>query len=185
MTEVVKAGPDAKRRSPPCRALFIHGLAAASARPASAERRISAQLEHEQWVYLCRAATPNTCSCRTSVTGELGKLDPAEAAPLACSGVTTYSAFKKFGSKIKDEPVVIMGAGGLGHMALSVLQAMGGKGAIVVDIDAEKRKAATEAGAIIAIDGAASDASQQIIQKALPASRRVARSLSLDSMAAN
>ena len=94
---------------------------------------------------------------------ELGKLDPAEP-PLACSGVTTYSALKKFGSKIKDEPVVIMGAGGLGHMALTVLRAMGGKGAVVVDIDAGKRNAAMGAGALGALDGAASDASQQIIK---------------------
>ena len=78
--------------------------------------------------------------------------------------MTTYSAFKKFGSKIKDEPVVIMGAGGLGHMALTVLRAMGGKGAVVVDIDAGKRKAAMEAGALAAIDGAAPDASQQIVK---------------------
>jgi propanol-preferring alcohol dehydrogenase len=93
----------------------------------------------------------------------LGSLDPAAAAPLACSGVTTYSALKKFGPKIKDEPVVIMGAGGLGHMALAVLQAMGGKGAVVVDIDAGKRDAATKAGAIAAIDGSAADAAKQIV----------------------
>jgi len=93
---------------------------------------------------------------------DLGNLNPAEAAPLACSGVTVYSALKKFGSKIKEEPVVIMGAGGLGHMAITVLRAMGGKGAIVVDIDAEKRRAATEAGAIATIDAAAADAVHQI-----------------------
>jgi D-arabinose 1-dehydrogenase-like Zn-dependent alcohol dehydrogenase len=93
----------------------------------------------------------------------LGTLDPAEAAPLACSGVTTYSALKKFGDRIKDEPVVIMGAGGLGHMALEVLRAMGGKGAIMVDIDAAKRKAAVEAGAIAAVDGTAPDAAKQIM----------------------
>lgn len=93
-----------------------------------------------------------------------GKLDPAEAAPLACSGVTTYSALKKFGSKIKDEPVVIMGAGGLGHMALTVLRSMQGKGAIVVDIDPDKRKAALDSGALAAIDGSAPDASKQILQ---------------------
>jgi D-arabinose 1-dehydrogenase-like Zn-dependent alcohol dehydrogenase len=95
---------------------------------------------------------------------DLGTLDPAEAAPLACSGVTTYSALKKFGDTIKTEPVVIMGAGGLGHMALSVLKAMGGKGAIVVDIDAGKREAALAAGAIAAIDGSAPDAAQQLIK---------------------
>ena len=95
---------------------------------------------------------------------DLGTLDPASAAPLACSGVTTYSALKKFGDKIKDEPVVIMGGGGLGHMALTVLKAMGDKGAIVVDIDAQKRAAAMQAGALSAVDGAAADASQQIMK---------------------
>ena len=94
----------------------------------------------------------------------LGSIDPAEAAPLACSGVTTYSALKKFGPKIKDEPVVIMGGGGLGQMALTVLRAMQGKGAIVVEIDAEKRKAALEAGALAAVDAAVADASKQIIE---------------------
>lgn len=95
---------------------------------------------------------------------DIGKLDPAEVAPLACSGVTTYSALKKLGDRIKSEPVVLMGAGGLGHMALAMLKAMGGKGAIVVDIDAGKREAALAAGALAVVDGAAKDAAQQIIK---------------------
>lgn len=90
-------------------------------------------------------------------------LDLAQAAPLACSGVTTFSAIKKFGPVIADLPVVIMGGGGLGHMALQMLKAMNAKGAIVVDIDPVKRKAAMEAGALAAIDGAAPDAAQQLI----------------------
>lgn len=95
---------------------------------------------------------------------DIGELDPAEAAPLACSGVTTYSALRKFGDRINDEPVVIIGAGGLGHMALAVLKALGGKGAIFVDLDPAKRKAVIEAGALAAIDGAANDAVRQIRQ---------------------
>src|SRR5262245_14149987 len=95
---------------------------------------------------------------------DLDNLNPAEAAPLACSGVTTYSALKMFGSKIQDEPVVVVGAGGLGHMAINVLRAMGCKGAIVVDIDAEKREAAMQAGAIAAIDAGAANAVQDIIR---------------------
>ena len=67
-------------------------------------------------------------------------LDPVTAAPYACSGVTTYSALKKVEFAF-DSPIVIFGAGGLGLMALSLLKAMGGKGAIVVDIDARKREA--------------------------------------------
>ena len=68
-------------------------------------------------------------------------LDPVTAAPYACSGVTTYSALKKV-ENVCNTPIVIFGAGGLGLMALSLLKAMGGKGAIVVDIDARKREAA-------------------------------------------
>ena len=92
-------------------------------------------------------------------------LDPVTAAPYACSGVTTYSALKKVESDLAN-PIVIFGAGGLGLMALSLLKAMGGKGAIVVDIDARKREAAEKAGALGSVDGAAPDALAQIAAKA-------------------
>jgi alcohol dehydrogenase/propanol-preferring alcohol dehydrogenase len=92
-------------------------------------------------------------------------LDPVTAAPYACSGVTTYSALKKV-EKDFDSPIVIFGAGGLGLMALSLLKAMGGKGAIVVDIDARKREAAERAGALATVDGAAPDALEQLAGKA-------------------
>jgi len=93
---------------------------------------------------------------------DLGGLDPVKAAPLACAGVTTYSAIKKFGERIHDTPVVVIGAGGLGLMAIEVLKALGGQGAIVVDIDAGKREAALKEGALAAIDARASDAAKQI-----------------------
>ena len=95
---------------------------------------------------------------------DIGGLDAAEAAPLACAGVTTYSALKKLGSRIETDLVVVIGAGGLGLMAIEVLKALGGKGAIVVDIDPIKRDAALAAGALQAIDARAPDAVQQIQQ---------------------
>jgi propanol-preferring alcohol dehydrogenase len=94
---------------------------------------------------------------------DLGGLDPARVAPLACAGETTYSALRKFGSRVHEGTVVVIGAGGLGLMAIEVLKALGGKGAIVVDIDAGKRDAALAAGALAAIDARAPDAAKQII----------------------
>jgi len=94
---------------------------------------------------------------------DIGNLTPVQAAPLACSGVTVFSALKKVGSLLNDEPVVIMGAGGLGLMAISLHKAMGGKGVVAVDIDPVKREAAKKAGAIATIDGKAPDAAKQIM----------------------
>ena len=58
---------------------------------------------------------------------------------------------------------MIIGAGGLGLMCIAIHKAMGGKSAIVVDIDPAKREAAKQAGAELVIDGNAPDAAQQIV----------------------
>lgn len=93
---------------------------------------------------------------------DIGDLAPERAAPLACSGVTTFGALKKVPT-LTSEPTVIIGAGGLGLMCQALHRAMGGHSAIVVDIDPVKREAAKKAGAAAVIDGAAADAAQQII----------------------
>jgi D-arabinose 1-dehydrogenase-like Zn-dependent alcohol dehydrogenase len=94
---------------------------------------------------------------------DIGDMSPEKAAPLACSGVTTYGALKKIGPLLKTETTVIIGAGGLGLMCLALHKAMGGKAAIVVDIDPVKREAAKQAGAHMVLDGGTPDTAQQII----------------------
>jgi D-arabinose 1-dehydrogenase-like Zn-dependent alcohol dehydrogenase len=93
---------------------------------------------------------------------DIGDLPPEQAAPLACSGVTAYGALRKLGGVLQTEPIVIIGAGGLGLMCLAILKALGGHGAIVLDIDPAKREAATEAGALAVIDANAPDVVTQI-----------------------
>jgi alcohol dehydrogenase, propanol-preferring len=92
----------------------------------------------------------------------LGRLSPAQAAPYACSGLTTFSALSKVGPEVyRKEPILIIGAGGLGLMCLGLMKALGAHGAVVADIDPKKREAALAAGAIAAIDAAAPDAVKQ------------------------
>ncbi|MEQ1784940.1 MAG: alcohol dehydrogenase [Hyphomonadaceae bacterium] len=93
---------------------------------------------------------------------DIGSLSPERAAPLACSGVTAYGALKKVTDTLADEPVVMIGAGGVGLMALALHRKMGGRSAIMVDIDPVKREAAKKAGATHVIDGAAKDVADQI-----------------------
>jgi alcohol dehydrogenase, propanol-preferring len=93
---------------------------------------------------------------------DIGNLKPEQAAPLACSGVTAFSALKKVSATLKDEPVVIIGAGGVGLMGVTLARKRGAKEVIVVDIDAGKREAASKAGANKTIDGSTTDAVQQI-----------------------
>jgi D-arabinose 1-dehydrogenase-like Zn-dependent alcohol dehydrogenase len=92
---------------------------------------------------------------------DIGDIPPERAAPLACSGATTFGALKKV-TTLTREPTVIIGAGGLGLMCLALHKKMGGHSAIVVDIDAGKRDAAKKAGASAVVDANAADAVDQI-----------------------
>ncbi len=103
---------------------------------------------------------------------DIAPLTPEQAAPFACSGLTAYGALKKLGTLLKEQPVGIIGAGGVGLMAVSLVKALGGAGAIAVDISASKRQAALKAGAIGALDGSAPDAAAQLsaaVPEGLPA----------------
>jgi D-arabinose 1-dehydrogenase-like Zn-dependent alcohol dehydrogenase len=92
---------------------------------------------------------------------DISGLTPTDAAPLACSGVTAFSALKKIPT-LTEEPVVIIGAGGVGLMGVTLARKMGAKDVIIVDIDAGKRDAALKAGATKAVDGSAADAVAEI-----------------------
>ena len=77
-------------------------------------------------------------------------IDPREAAPLTCAGVTTYKAIK-VGNVRPGNLVAISGIGGLGHLALQYAKIFGGTVA-AIDITDDKLKLAAELGADIVID---------------------------------
>ncbi|WP_306216394.1 alcohol dehydrogenase AdhP [Actinoplanes sp. RD1] len=83
-------------------------------------------------------------------------IDPAEAAPLTCAGVTTYKAVK-VGGVTPGDRVAIFGIGGLGHLALQYAQIFGGE-TIAIDVTEEKLALAKHLGATRVVNATAVDA---------------------------
>lgn len=82
-------------------------------------------------------------------------IDPVDAAPLTCAGVTTYKAVKVGGVRPGDL-VAISGIGGLGHLALQYAKVFGGTVA-AIDVTDEKLRLASELGADVVIDARVED----------------------------
>jgi propanol-preferring alcohol dehydrogenase len=72
-------------------------------------------------------------------------VDPADAAPLTCAGVTTYKAVKVSGAR-SSSVVTVFGAGGLGHLAIQYAR-ITGAAVIAVDINEARLETARELGA--------------------------------------
>ena len=73
-------------------------------------------------------------------------MDTDTSATLSCSALTAYGAVKNTNLKPNDN-VVIVGAGGLGLMAMQLAKAITGSRIIAMDLDDSKLKAAKENGA--------------------------------------
>jgi propanol-preferring alcohol dehydrogenase len=83
-------------------------------------------------------------------------LKPEEAGVLACSGITALQALKQ--AQIKpDEIVVIIGAGGLGGMAIQLAKSLTASTIVVLDIDDKKLTYARNLGADYTINPACKD----------------------------
>jgi len=82
-------------------------------------------------------------------------VNPLEAAPLSCAGVTTYKAVKMSGARSSDL-VAIFGIGGLGHLAVQYAK-IAGATVVAVDLVDEKLELAKQLGADYTINGKAKD----------------------------
>jgi len=89
-------------------------------------------------------------------------IDDSFAATLACSAVTAYSAANKLPKLNKGDSVAVLGCGGLGLIAISVLKARGVATIVGCDIDDAKLAAAQKLGAKKTVNTRAPDALQQM-----------------------
>jgi propanol-preferring alcohol dehydrogenase len=78
----------------------------------------------------------------------IGDLDPQEAAPLADAGVTAYHAISRsLDLLVPSATALIIGAGGLGHLAIQIAKAVSPARIIVVDSSERKLEHARSLGA--------------------------------------
>jgi alcohol dehydrogenase, propanol-preferring len=95
----------------------------------------------------------------------LGTLDPITAAPLSDAALTPYHAIRKALPELTpDVHVVVIGVGGLGHMAVQLLQALCAATVIACDVDDTKLEHARELGASHAINNRDADAAYEEIR---------------------
>ena len=87
-------------------------------------------------------------------------VDPFDAAPLTCAGVTTYKAVKVAGTRSSDL-VAVFGVGGLGHLAIQYAAIAGGR-VVAVDLIDEKLQLAHELGAEFTVNASKEDPVQAI-----------------------
>ena len=93
---------------------------------------------------------------------DVSGIEPSYAPILACSGLTTYSAVSKLMPCKPSDWIVIMGAGGLGLMAIAVLKALGHEHIAVCEIESSKWDAARDAGATLCVNPLESGALEQL-----------------------
>lgn len=78
----------------------------------------------------------------------LGELDPVEAAPLGDAALTPYHAVARSRDKlVPGTTAVVVGLGGLGHMAVQVLRAITPARIVGIDRDPAKLELASSVGA--------------------------------------
>jgi propanol-preferring alcohol dehydrogenase len=87
-------------------------------------------------------------------------IDPLDAAPLTCAGVTTYKAVKVSGARSSDL-VAVFGIGGLGHLAMQYAHIAGATVA-AVDILESKLDVAKHLGAAYTVNAVTHDPVSEI-----------------------
>jgi NAD+-dependent secondary alcohol dehydrogenase Adh1 len=75
-------------------------------------------------------------------------VEPAAVAPHSDAGITAYHAVKKLLPRlVPGSTSVVIGVGGVGHIALQLLRALGGGSVVAVDTDERRRTLARGLGA--------------------------------------
>ncbi|KZT29347.1 GroES-like protein [Neolentinus lepideus HHB14362 ss-1] len=89
-------------------------------------------------------------------------IDPAEAAPLLCAGVTTYNGLRHMDTKAGDIAAV-QGIGGLGHLAIQYCHAMGFQ-TVALSTGPSKKELAKSLGAYAYLDSSTVNQTEELLK---------------------
>lgn len=93
-----------------------------------------------------------------------GTLPDEQACTYACAGLTAYSALRKVGQLAAGEPLLVLGAGGVGLSGIRLAQRLCGVAPIVAEPDKSKWELARAAGASDVIDPSAEGAAKALMK---------------------
>ena len=83
-------------------------------------------------------------------------VEPVDVAPHADAGLTAYHAVRRLAHlAVPGSTAVLIGVGGVGHIALQLLRELGSSSLVTIDTDERRRRLAAELGADEVIDGSA------------------------------
>lgn len=84
----------------------------------------------------------------------IGDLDPAFAAPLTDAALTPYHAIRQCADRLSPgATAVVIGVGGIGHMAVQLLRALSSVRIVAVDVRDDALELARRAGADLIVSG--------------------------------
>jgi propanol-preferring alcohol dehydrogenase len=90
-------------------------------------------------------------------------LDPLQAAPLTDAGITAFGAVSSGLPRLGEgTTAVVVGVGGLGHVAVQLLDVLAGCRIVAVDPSKRARALAASLGADVVLDPSASDAVEAV-----------------------
>lgn len=96
----------------------------------------------------------------------LGNLKPQDAAPLSDAALTPYHAIKRALPLLTPETTaVVLGVGGLGHMAVQLLRCLSGCRIVAGDVDDRKLEMAKKLGADLVVNTKSLDEAAEKINK--------------------
>ena len=116
------------------------------------------------WMYSMGGLAEYCVIPATSVAKLPHEVDPVAGAILGCAAMTAYGAVRRGADLRYGETIAVVATGGVGSNVIQIAKAFGARQIIAVDIADDKLTAAVELGATHAVNSAAVEAREAVME---------------------